>query len=412
MKKRIIAILATFALFGIAVPATQAQAAYADCPSTGTKQFCIFGSASGSTSTGRADYAVTSTCQDAVATVPNMNNGGSSYVNRTTSYITLYDGLGCTGDFFEVQPSVTAGANFPASFDNKVSSMKIDGPNFLYSGSHQTAMSAGQYDGAQATFEVTVPTRATPTYHVLKEIAVQSDDGAQKVEIGLSIDFALHGDNNAHLFAYHWENDATTCYPGAGTSDCGFTDTAQANSANLRDTVALGKTVKLRIMHACTGGPPCNGAWWLWADLDAADATAGAYVGYYNDTNWTNLVPPVTFVDTGLVQWFGEVATKTHCPQQVMGKAFLPPSTSADLVVGQQLHDVATTSWVNGDPIITTADNPTYYNASRIDSFPQTAFRFGGPGSAAACKTGAPTGVDLTPPADRKNMKGSYALAG
>lgn len=414
--KRIFAGLAGFMLVlaGMLAMASPAQAAYADCPTTGTKQFCIFGPAGGASTTSRADYQATSVCQDVASTVPNMNNGGSSYVNRTTSYITLYDGLGCTGNFFEVQPSV-AGANFPVSFDNMVSSLKIDGPNFFYSGSHQFPAAAA-YDGAEATFEVTVPTKHAATYHVLKEIAVQSADSQQKVEIGVTIDSALHGDANAHFFAYHWVNDQTTCYPGAGTSDCGFTDTASANSVNLRDTVALGKTVKLRILHACTGtagpGGTCSNAWWLWIDGDAADGTAGAYVGYFNNAEWDNAVPPATnFYTAGLVQWFGEVATKTHCPQQVMGKAFLPPSTSADLVVGQRLHDVSANAWVSGDPILSTPTSAGLYNSSRVDSFPQTAFRFGGPGSAAACKAGAPTGVDLTPAADRKNMKGEYALA-
>src|SRR5262249_20252454 len=57
--------------------------------------------------------------------------------------------------------------------------------------------------------------------HSLQELAVESVDQLQIVEVGWTVDIVQNGDAQPHLFVFHWVNGIPTCYNG-----CGFVSTS------------------------------------------------------------------------------------------------------------------------------------------------------------------------------------------
>lgn len=104
-----------------------------------------------------------------------------------------------------------------------------------------------------------------PSGHTLQELAVQSADAQQIVEVGWTVDRGLNGDSAPHLFVYHWVNGQTTCYNG-----CGFVRTSTKVRPGMR--VTPGRTAALGIRFHDKG-------WWVMYD--------GQSVGYYPARLWS-----------------------------------------------------------------------------------------------------------------------------
>lgn len=115
-------------------------------------------------------------------------------------------------------------------------------------------------------------------YHTLNEIAIQTADQQQTVEVGWGHGGWCH--NGAPcLFVYHWVNQGATCYPQA-SGQCGWTDYA-GSSLNVGDSLA-GTTESAGCTSSTTARNQRFGlrkndttnAWMVWADLCFGDATA------------------------------------------------------------------------------------------------------------------------------------------
>lgn len=118
--------------------------------------------------------------------------------------------------------------------------------------------------------------------HSLMELAIESSDGKQIVEVGWTV--ATDMDNKPDLFTFHWVDGQGTCY-----NSCGFVSTVD----NIRpgDTVVPGTTGRYGIVHSDS-----NHEWDIIYDNET--------IGYYPDSLWGG-----RFTQTGLVQAFGEVAS-------------------------------------------------------------------------------------------------------
>jgi hypothetical protein len=194
----------------------------------------------------------------------------------------------------------------------------------------------------------------------LAELAVQSADGKQAVEVGWTVDPGLNGGSlDPHLFVYHWKNGAKTCYNGCGfvkygTPPFGAGDNVAAH---------IGLSKKFTIEFA-------NGVWWIGYDT--------AWIGYYSASIWSSLVPPVTFNTVGLYQGFGEIAGEAK-PCTDMGRGIPGAVATNGARVGSVKHKVAGVwTGANMSVGVSPAMPSTVSNIVLVTASAETA-RYGGP---------------------------------
>jgi hypothetical protein len=189
-----------------------------------------------------------------------------------------------------VQPlaATSAAAAAAATSSAPVSTGGKDGSaTFLYS----TGSEATTADGMYAAIDIKKPTLAKGDFHTLAEIAVQSADTNQTIEVGWTIDRSVNGDEDPHIFVYHWVNGVPTCYNVCG----GFVPYKGGVAPG--DTLPADTLKKFGIQHN-------DGAWWI-----AYDTT---FVGYFPDKEWAS--QGVNFTQGGYFQAWGEVAASSSCP--------------------------------------------------------------------------------------------------
>ena len=221
---------------------------------------------------------------------------------------------------------------------------------------YATAYQYVQSEGSYANLVIGKPKLADDDYHTLAEIAVQTADTKQTVEVGWTVDRGVNGDEDPHLFVYHWVDGKETCY-----NACGFRQ--YSKSVIPGDTLPVGVSKRFGIQYY-------NGAWWIAYDSE--------WVGYFEDKLWN-----VPFTKSGLVQWFGEVASTSSKPCSAMGTGAEASSTAAGRIgtiallgkdaQGQDLQVNFTTELKSPDH----APNTGVY---QIDKRSDRTFRYGGPG--------------------------------
>ncbi len=202
------------------------------------------------------------------------------------------------------------------------------------------------------------PAVAAVDFHSLGEIAVESADNQQIVEIGWDVDSGVNGDLEPHLFAFHWINGVGTCYDG-----CDFVQVSTTRTPGMR--VAPGEVDEYAIAYA-------NGNWNL--------SYQGELIGYFPGTEWGG-----TFTTAGLVQWFGEVSAGSTTPCTQMGNGTFGSAAGAATMTG--LYEIGATGThtpAQIEQIVVTS--PTAYLDGAVTA---TGFAFGGPGfpaSASCCQ--------------------------
>lgn len=214
---------------------------------------------------------------------------------------------------------------------------EADDSGYLYAGAGQRVSN----DGTRADITVAKPNLAPGDDHTLAEIAVESADGQQIVEVGWTVGA---GDPEPRLFVYHWVNNQETCYNG-----CGYVQTSTRHTPG--EKLPLG-VQEFRIQHF-------SGRWNL--------GYGGEWFGYFPDSLWDG-----RYTSSGLVQWFGEVnaasSTRT-CTDMGNGQ---PASSNSAASFKISFFNGAS---VNTD---TYATNSSFYSIRKQDS--QT-LRFGGGGA-------------------------------
>lgn len=151
--------------------------------------------------------------------------------------------------------------------------------------------------GASDSITQAQPVVGSQDYHSLAELAVESADGQQIVEIGWLVAPGINQDSLTHLFVYHWVDGESTCYNG-----CGFVPTSTKYTAG--GLVKINTVGTYSIKYA-------SSKWILTYD--------GTELGYFPESLWGG-----TFTKIGLVQTFGEVASSSATtPDTQMGNGVL-----------------------------------------------------------------------------------------
>lgn len=220
-----------------------------------------------------------------------------------------------------------------------------------YYGACYDYVSGYQYvssSGAYATFALARP-EVDPrdsSSHSLQELAVQSADGRQIVEVGWVVSKGINGDTLPHLFVYHWVNGQATCY-----NRCGFVSTSSAIKPGMR--LPTYGTRTMQINHV-------SSRWEIRVN--------GTLIGYYPDSLWRG-----AYKRAGLIQTFGEVAALKSPTCVDMGNGRYASSTAASRIQGVKVLGTTTRTSLN---LLVT--RPTSYTSKVLST---TAFRLGGPGS-------------------------------
>ena len=202
----------------------------------------------------------------------------------------------------------------------------------------------GETDGTWANLSIAKPYLARGDYHTLTEIAVQSADGRQIVEVGWTVDRQVNGDDDPHLFVYYWKDREPSCY-----NACGFE--VYSKTVKPGDTLPAGGQKRFGIQHF-------DGVWWIAYDSE--------WIGYFPDRLWDH-----EYTRGGLTQWFGEVASATPDPCTDMGNS-LPATDGYAARVGS-------ISMTNGPaPAAATRVTSGHYS---VQSLSDRTFRFGGSGA-------------------------------
>jgi len=191
-----------------------------------------------------------------------------------------------------------------------------------------------------------------PNSHSLQELAVQSVDQLQIVEVGWTVDRGLNGDSAPHLFVFHWVDGNPTCYNG-----CGFVQTSTSIEPGMQ--LPSGGFSTFQINHV-------GDQWQISLD--------GTTFGYFPDSLWGTS----TFTQPLLIQAFGEVASTSTptCNQMGTGKfAESPASSSIEDFTLLGPTTSPTNLFAPGFELVT---NPQWYDDSHL--LP-TGFWLGGPGS-------------------------------
>ena len=218
------------------------------------------------------------------------------------------------------------------------------GKIFLYNYGSQTSAS----DGLFANVSIAKPTLGAKDFHTLAELAVQSADSNQIVEVGWNVDPSVNGDTDPHLFVYHWINGAETCY-----NACGFVQ----SSATVKPgaTLTYGVAKRFGIQFSA-------GAWWISFDSE--------FIGSFPETLWTSQ-GVASFNRTGFVQTFGEVAASSTAPCTQMGNGLLGTNAAAAVL--------GSISYTNGPTVaLTVKSNSDVYAVNALST---RTFQYGGPGA-------------------------------
>jgi hypothetical protein len=218
-------------------------------------------------------------------------------------------------------------------------------------------------DGGGMTLQIAAPTvvldgGADDGGHSIGEIAVMGAGGAggtlDDVEMGWSVSPYQWGDAHSHLFVYHWDDGAETCY-----DSCEWNQVSTTYYPGMDLTPLLGQSVYIGWVHY-------RDAWWGWFN--------DQWLGYIKDSAFAT-----TFTKTAQIQWYGEVASNNGIPPKTqMGNGEFPLKTTAASM--STLCDVDAKAWVcfYRDLQSTGATHVSYYDIQNHTSF--GAVRYGGPG--------------------------------
>jgi hypothetical protein len=238
--------------------------------------------------------------------------------------------------------------------------------DFYYAGGGQDAV----VEGVGASGTIHAPTFGQRDWHTLGEVALlhlQNPDTdneiAQTVEVGWTRDRTTFGDNNIHLFVYHWVDSTPSCY------GCGFVPLATASirpGAVLAETTGT-DTKTFGILHSGAG-------WWIQYDTE--------WIGMFPDSLWADSAATDGFTKSNVVKMFGAVAVPKGSPVcSAMGSG-IKPANDAD----QTAAKFASVKFQNGPAVhlsLLPADKQAPLGVApqfgQILSKSATTARYGGP---------------------------------
>jgi hypothetical protein len=236
---------------------------------------------------------------------------------------------------------------------------KRDNPGYYYVSYYEYP--EAPEPGTYADITVAQPTLDPGDSHTLAEIAAQSADSQQIVEIGWTVDRGINGGSSTpHLFTFSWLNGEGKGYDAANPyyhpiSNVGSNPDGYFTGMEL----PVSSTPRRFLIRHYMGN-------WL---LGIAGPSGIDYFGYFPDSEWSGL-----YTSIGLAQWFGEVNDSNDglgCTQ--MGNGVFGTAAGAATVGTPVYYQNDAGDTVFADPTLIVT-NPSDYNGD-----PSTG-GFGGPG--------------------------------
>jgi len=214
-------------------------------------------------------------------------------------------------------------------------------------------------DGASANLVIGRPYLDKADWHTLSEIAVQSADGQQTIEVGWTVDRAVNGDEDPHLFVFSWVDGVPQCY-----NSCNYLP-AKGASIKPGDTLAVNTVRNFGIQHI-------GNVWWVAIDSE--------WIGAFMDDTWGD-----KFTQAAKLQFYGEVAGSSLNPCSQMGSSLSADNAARPTAKFGSINFInpspasATTVEVLSQPYIdnVAGDYVGWYPSVQLSP---TVFRFGGNG--------------------------------
>lgn len=231
------------------------------------------------------------------------------------------------------------------------------GTCYYYGGGQQSATS----DGASVLVDIVKPVIAANGLHSLAELAVESANQQQVVEVGWIVDPVLNGDNDPHIFVFKWVNGVAGCYNGCGwVAAMGAPTTAGQSLA-----AHLGTIKSFAIQHLTNAQCGCTAGWWV--------AYNGSWMGAFPDTLWTS----PTFTQAGVHQVFGEVALSDTTSTTDMGDPSVALATST---AGARLNSYAMVNSGSANSLTLFATDSARWSSVYSPTTSVRSIRYGGQG--------------------------------
>lgn len=222
--------------------------------------------------------------------------------------------------------------------------------NYYYAG----AVDSFHAEGASGNFNQDAPYLAPGDAHTLAELAVETGDGRQIVEVGWIVDQAGAGPD---LFVSYWVDGI---WKGQNPSD--FVHIS--NTPTPGDPVGVDSNPDETHQYVIRF---FQGNWWIRYE--------NTWIGYFPGKLWNN-GNQNKFTQIDVTQWFGEVASLKRFPCSQMGDGILGTQPGSSLV--NNMYFV-----VNGTAVNTNAQGiePTshYYDVD-VMHLRNNSFTYGGPG--------------------------------
>jgi len=227
----------------------------------------------------------------------------------------------------------------PAAGARNPAPAAVQGADYFYADAYQYATTTS----ISGDYTQHAPIVDSNDFHSLAEIAAQSADALQIVEIGWIVNV---GDPDPQLFVYHWIDGNPTCYNG-----CGYVQVSATRVPGMYVSVTdVPQTYAIQYS---------GGNWYV--------GYQGEWIGYFPGTLWSG-----TYTEIGLAQWFGEIAAGSLAPCTQMGAGVFADQPGAASITGETIGNGA------ADALPGKITNEAYYSAA---NFTATGFNYGGPGA-------------------------------
>lgn len=254
------------------------------------------------------------------------------------------------------------GPSFPSSSSGTLGPLRPTSPTSPALASyHYAAFQSGAVSGigTYAYLQQSVPHLDLDDYHSLAEIAAESADGQQIVEVGWTVDRGVNGDTTPRIFVFHWVDGQGTCYNGCGYQQV----SATTHPGDPVNTQAVPQQYEIDYF---------GGNWWV--------GVSGQWIGYFPGSLWTS------YTTIGEAQWFGEVSLGSSPSCTDMGNGTLAPASGAATITGETM--IAADNTTSPAPVSTYVSDPSLWGIDTATG------RFGGPGACAdTWINGGPSGL-------------------
>lgn len=235
----------------------------------------------------------------------------------------------------------------------------VTDPNaYDYYAGAQQSYSAASAEGAGGYFGQYVPSLGPSSgqagQHSLVELAVESADQQQVIEVGWIVAPRIFPDSRPHLFVFYWVDGQPKGYDYNFNYQSGLRPGAK---------VAVDGKTHLYVIRFFQGN------WWIRYD--------STWIGFFNGTIWNTKANPNKFTQVSIAAWFGEVAVPKSQPSLChiqMGNGIFGYNNGSAIV--NNMYFV-----VNGTEITTYAQVvQTVASDYTVGNFTGSSFTYGGPG--------------------------------